>query len=100
MSMLDGALVLSAALFCLGAFGVILRRNAIVILLCIELMLNGVNLALVAFSTFLDSLTGVLVVFFVLAIAAAEAVIGLSIILSIFRNSGKLEIEHINLLKG
>ncbi len=100
MNMLDAVLLLSAALFCLGAFGVILRRNAIVILLCIELMLNGVNLAFIAFGTFLHSLSGVVFVFFVLVIAAAEAVVGLSIILAIFRNSGKLEIERINLLKG
>ncbi|MDH5752425.1 MAG: NADH-quinone oxidoreductase subunit NuoK [Deltaproteobacteria bacterium] len=92
-------LTLSAILFGIGVAGVILRRNAIVVFMCIELMLNAVNLGFVAFASGMQSMVGVMFVFFVLIVAAAEAVVGLSIILAIFRNSGTLNIEEFNLLR-
>ena len=92
-------LILSALLFCFGVAGVMLRRNAIVVFMCVELMLNAVNVAFVGLAYAMESITGVLVVFFVLVIAAAEAVVGLSIMLAIFRNRGDLNIDNVNLLK-
>ena len=92
-------LTLSAILFTIGVSGVILRRNAIVVFMCIELMLNGVNLGFIGFAYGRQSMTGVMFMFFVLIVAAAEAVIGLAIILAIFRNKGTVDIEEINLLR-
>jgi len=92
-------LVLSGILFSIGVAGVILRRNAIVIFMCIELMLNGVNLAFVGFSYGMQSMTGIMFVFFVLVVAAAEAVVGLAIILEIFRNRETLNVDEFNLLR-
>ena len=92
-------LSLSAALFVIGVTGVIVRRNALVIFMCIELMLNAVNLGFIGFAYGMHSMTGVLFVFFVLVVAAAEAVVGLSIMLAIFRNKATLNVEEINLLK-
>jgi NADH-quinone oxidoreductase subunit K len=92
-------LVLSAILFGIGAIGVLVRRNAIIIFMCIELMLNAVNLSLVAFSRELNSMDGQVFVFFIMAIAAAEAVIGLSIMVSLFRNKETLNVDEINLMK-
>jgi len=92
-------LTLSAALFAIGVAGVLVRRNAIVIFMCVELMLNAVNLAFVGFAYGMQSMVGVMVVFFVLVIAAAEAVVGLAIMLQIFRNRGTLNVEEMNLLK-
>lgn len=90
---------LSAALFVIGAAGVLTRRNAIVVFMCIELMLNSVNLTLVAFSTFLGDMTGQALVFFVMAVAAAEAAVGLAIVIAIFRNRQTVNIDEINILK-
>jgi NADH-quinone oxidoreductase subunit K len=92
-------LSLSAVLFTIGVTGVIVRRNAIVVFMCIELMLNGVNLGFVGFAYGMHSMVGVMFVFFVLIVAAAEAVIGLAIMLAIFRNRGTLNIDEINLLR-
>ena len=96
---LSHVLVLSTVLFCIGVTGVIIRRNAIVIFMCIELMLNAVNLGFIGFANAMDSMTGVMFVFFVLIVAAAEAVVGLAIILAIFRNKATVNVDEINLLK-
>ena len=92
-------LTLSAILFGIGISGVVLRRNAIVVFMCIELMLNAVNLGFIGFAYGMQSMVGVMFVFFVLIVAAAEAVVGLSIILAVFRNKGTVNIDELNLLK-
>ncbi len=92
-------LALSAVLFTIGVVGVIIQRNVIALFMCIELMLNAVNLTLVAFSRFLGDLTGQLFVFIVMAVAAAEAAVGLAIIISLFRNRETLNIDEADLLK-
>ena len=91
---------LSAILFTIGAVGVITRRNAIIIFMCLELMLNGVNIAFIAAGRALDSLDGVVFVFFVMTVAAAEAAVGLAIFVLIFRLKGSVNVDQINLLKG
>ena len=96
---LSHLLILSAVLFSIGVTGVVIRRNAIVVFMCIELMLNAVNVAFISFATAMESMTGVMFVFFILVVAAAEAVVGLAIILEIFRNRGTLNIDEFNLLK-
>ena len=96
---IEHILLLSAALFTIGVLGVMLRRNVIVIFMSIELMLNAVNLSFVTFSRGMDSMTGVIFIFFIIVVAAAEAVVGLSIILSIFRTRKTLNIEEFNILK-
>ena len=93
------ALVLSAILFAIGAAGVFLRRNLITIFMCVELMLNAVNLAFVAFAYSWQVLAGHVFVFFVIVVAAAEAAVGLAIIIVIFRTRGSLNVERIDLLK-
>jgi NADH-quinone oxidoreductase subunit K len=98
-SLLGPALALSALLFCIGVAGVLIRRNAIVLFLCIELMLNAVNLAFVALSQ-LHGLDGQVMVFFVMTVAAAEAAVGLAIILAVFRHAESVDLKHINLLQG
>lgn len=92
-------LILSAILFSIGVGGVIIRRNAIVVFMCVELMLNAVNVAFIGFAYGMQSMVGVMVVFFVLVVAAAEAVVGLAIMLEIFRNRESLNIEDFNLLR-
>ena len=92
-------LILSAILFAIGVGGVIIRRNAIVVFMCVELMLNAVNVAFIGFAYGMQSMVGVMVVFFVLVVAAAEAVVGLAIMLEIFRNRNSLNMEEFNLLK-
>jgi len=91
---------LSAILFTLGALGVLIRRNAIVIFMSIELMLNSANLAFVAFARLHQSLTGQLFVFFVMAVAAAEVAVGLALIVAIFRTKQSIDIDQLNSLKG
>ena len=91
---------LSAILFTIGAVGVITRRNAIIIFLCLELMLNGVNLAFIAAGNALHSLDGMIFVFFVMTVAAAEAAVGMAIFVMIFRLKGNVNVDQINLLKG
>ena len=92
-------LVLSAVLFSIGVIGVLTRRNAIIVFMCIELMLNSVNLTLVAFSAYIGNSTGQILVFFVMAVAAAEAAVGLAIIIALFRNKQTVNIDEINILK-
>lgn len=96
---IDWYLALSAILFTIGLIGVLIRRNAIVVFMCVELMLNSVNLTLISFSAFHGDVTGQILVFFSLAVAAAEAVIGLAIILAIFRNNLSVDISKVNLLR-
>jgi NADH-quinone oxidoreductase subunit K len=92
-------LVLAAILFTIGAVGVLVRRNAIVVFMCIELMLNAVNLTLVTFSRINGSLGGQIMAFFVMVVAAAEVVVGLSIIMAIFRTRRTTSVDDANLLK-
>ena len=92
-------LALSAILFTIGAAGVLFRRNAIIIFMCIELMLNAVNLTLIAFSQFLGNQNGQILVFFVMTVAAAEAAVGLAIVIAMFRNKEVIEVNDMNLLK-
>ena len=92
-------LYLSGVLFVIGMLGVLLRREAIIIFMCIELMLNAVNLSFVAFSRLLDSMHGHLFVVFALAVAAAEVVVGLAIIVAIFRRQRTTDVDRINLLR-
>jgi NADH-quinone oxidoreductase subunit K len=93
-------LALSAILFVLGGAGFIFRRNMISVFMCIELMLNGVNLAFIAFSRFLGNLDGQLFVFFVIVVAAAEAAVGLAIIIALNRNRDTLDLEDVDSMKG
>ncbi|MEJ5262972.1 MAG: NADH-quinone oxidoreductase subunit NuoK [Ignavibacterium sp.] len=92
-------LILSAFMFLVGVAGVLTRRNAIVVFMCIELMLNSANLTLIAFASFMGSSVGQLFVFFVMTVAAAEAAVGLAIIIAIFRNKLTVNIDEINILK-
>ena len=92
------ALVLSVILFVIGVFGVLLRRNAIIVFMCIELMLSAVNLSLVTFSR-VHGVEGQLLVFFVMAVAAAEASVGLAIIIAIFRHYEVVDLDRFNLLR-
>jgi NADH-quinone oxidoreductase subunit K len=92
-------LFLSAALFSIGSVGFLLRRNAIVVFMCVELMLNAVNLTLVTFSRMLGTLDGQIMAFFVMVVAAAEVVVGLAIIVTIFRTRQSASVDDANLLK-
>ncbi len=92
-------LILSAFMFVVGVAGVLTRRNAIIVFMSIELMLNSANLSLVTFSSYLGNSIGQLFVFFVMAVAAAEAAVGLAIIIALFRNKPTLNIDEINILK-
>jgi NADH-quinone oxidoreductase subunit K len=92
-------LIVSAVMFVVGAVGVITRRNALVVFMAIELMLNSVNLTLVGFSAFLGDATGQILVFFVMTVAAAEAAIGLAIIIALFRKKVTINLDEINILK-
>jgi NADH-quinone oxidoreductase subunit K len=96
--LLGPALAISAVLFTLGVFGVLLRRNAIVIFMCVELMLNAVNLTFVALAQNLG-VGGQVFVFFVMAVAAAEAAVGLAIILAVYRHKHSVSLQNMNLLK-
>lgn len=93
-------LILSALLFSIGVLGVLTRRNAIVIFMSIELMLNAANLAFISFSKFLGVLDGQVFVFFVMTVAAAEVAVGLAIIIAIFRNKDTIDVEELNIMKG
>jgi NADH-quinone oxidoreductase subunit K len=92
-------LILSGMLFTIGVIGALTRRNAIVVFMCIELMLNAVNLTFVTLSRFLQSMDGVLFAFFVMAVAAAEASVGLAIFVMIYRSRETINLDEINLLK-
>jgi NADH-quinone oxidoreductase subunit K len=93
-------LVLSTLLFSIGVMGVLLRRNAIIILMCIELMLNSVNLLLVSFSAYAGNTDGQVFVFFIMVVAAAEVAVGLALLVSIYRNLGSTDIDVLSKLKG
>ena len=97
--MLAEALFFSAVLFAIGVFGVLIRRNAIIVFMCVELMLNAVNLSFVAFAQ-AYGMAGQVFVFFVMTVAAAEAAVGLAIIIALFRHRQTVNLQNINLLKG
>ncbi|MBI1820125.1 MAG: NADH-quinone oxidoreductase subunit NuoK [Nitrospirae bacterium] len=92
-------IILSSILFMLGVAGVLIRRNIVTILLSIEMMLNATNINFVAFSHYLHNITGQVFVFFVLSVAAAEVVIGLAIIIALYKNHKTLNVDQINLMK-
>jgi NADH-quinone oxidoreductase subunit K len=92
-------LILAAALFCLGMFGVLIRRNALVVFMCVELMLNAANLTFLAFARQNGDLTGHVSAFFVIAVAAAEASIGLAIVIAVFRSRGSVSIDDMRTMK-
>ena len=93
-------LVVSASIFCIGSVGFIVRKNPLVMFMSLELMLNAVNLLLVGYSGFLNSLDGQIFALMVMTVAAAEVVVGLAILLTIFRTRQDLNVDHINALKG
>jgi NADH-quinone oxidoreductase subunit K len=96
---IDHYLWLAAALFSIGVLGVLYRRNAIVIFMCIELMLNAVNLVLVAFSSYYQDTNGQVFVFFIMAVAAAEVAVGLAILVMMYRNTRTTDVNILNKLK-
>jgi NADH-quinone oxidoreductase subunit K len=96
---LEAYLILSAFLFATGVIGVATRRNALIIFMSIELMLNAVNLTFLAFARFLNSMEGQIFVFFVMVVAAAEVAVGLAIIIAIYRNRETVDVAELNLLK-
>lgn len=98
MTILHYSLALSALLFAVGVAGVVVRRNAIILFMCVELMLNAANLAFVALSPF-AGIQGQIVVFFVIAVAAAEAAVGLAIVISIFRHRESVDVKNFSLLR-
>jgi NADH-quinone oxidoreductase subunit K len=95
----DLYLILSGVLFTIGVIGALTRRNAIVVFMSIEMMLNAVNLTLITFSRFLQSMDGVLFAFFVIAVAAAEAAVGLAIFVMLYRSRETINVDEVNLLK-
>lgn len=97
---LNWYLMLSAAVFSIGIFGFLSRRNLIIMFLSVELMLNGVNISLVSFSHYLHDLRGQILVFFIVTVAAAEAAIGLAIIIALFRNKNTVHVDEMNEMKG
>jgi NADH-quinone oxidoreductase subunit K len=100
MITLSHYLILAAILFVIGVAGVLMRRNVIIILLSIELMLSAVNINLVAFSHYLENPAGQVFVFFVMTVAAAEATLGLAIVVALFRNLETVNVDEINQMKG
>jgi NADH-quinone oxidoreductase subunit K len=96
---IDHYVLLSAILFCIGVMGVLFRRNAIIILMCVELMLNSVNLLLVAFSAYSGNSDGQVFVFFIMVVAAAEVAVGLALLVSIYRNIASTDVNMLNKLK-
>jgi NADH-quinone oxidoreductase subunit K len=99
MVTLQHYLVLSAILFSLGIIGVMFRRNLIVILMSLELMLNAVNLTFIAFARYLDSVEGQVFVLFIMVVAAAEVAVGLAVAVAIFRESGSIDVNDVKLMK-
>jgi NADH-quinone oxidoreductase subunit K len=97
---IENYIYLSVVLFCIGIFGVLYRRNAIIMFMSIEIMLNAVNLLFVAFSTYHQDAQGQVFVFFSMAVAAAEVAVGLAILVSIFRNLSSIDIDNLKNLKG
>lgn len=99
MDNLSSYLILSAVLFSIGTIGVLVRKNVIVMFMCIELMLNAVNLSFIAFSRHMGNLDGQIFVFFVMAVAAAEAAVGLALIISFFNNRESIDSDDASLMK-
>ena len=99
MDSIQGYLILSAILFAIGTIGVLTRRNAIVIFMCVELMLNAVNLTFIALSKFHGNLDGQIFVFFVMTVAAAEAAVGLALMIAFYKNRESIDVEDMNLMK-
>lgn len=97
---LNWYLILGAAVFTIGMFGFLTRKNVIIMFISVELMLNGVNITLVAFSHYLQDMRGQILVFFIITVAAAEAAIGLAIIIALFRNKQTVNIDEIDVMKG
>ena len=97
---LNQFLLLAAALFCIGVYGVIARKNGVMVLMSIELILNAVNINLVAFSAMTGAISGQVFALFVIAVAAAEVGVGLAIVLAIFRNYRTVDIDHVDMMKG
>ena len=97
--MITASLIVSAVLFAIGVVGVLTRRNALILFMCVELMLNAVNLSFVALSR-LHGVTGQVAVVFVMTVAAAEAAVGLAIIIAVFRHRRTVDLDHIDLLRG
>lgn len=93
-------LMLSALLFSMGCLGVLVRRNAIIVFMCVELMLNAVNLSLIALSSHFQTVDAQIYVFFVMAVAAAEAAVGLAIVLNVFRNYASVSVSDASVLRG
>lgn len=91
-------LAVASALFCLGLLGVLIRRNALIVLMCLELMLNAVNLALVAFARHNDNMDGVILTFFTITVAAAEVAVGLAILVALYRKRKSIFFQDLNLL--
>jgi len=98
---LDQYLILSAVLFCIGLFGVLTQRNVIKLIMCLEIMLNSVNIALIAFSQYVTPvmLTGQIFAIFVMVVAAAEVSVGIAIVFSVYRNRESVDMENFNILK-
>jgi NAD(P)H-quinone oxidoreductase subunit 4L len=98
--LLNQFLMLGAVLFCVGVYGVISRRNGVLVLMSIELILNSVNINLVAFAAMTDAVSGQVFALFIIAVAAAEVGVGLAIVLAIFRNHQTVDITHVDMMKG
>ena len=99
MLALENYLILSAILFSIGTVGVLIRRNAIVIFMCVEMMLNAVNLTLIAFSKYLGNIDGQVFVFFIMTVAAAEAAVGLALMIAFYKNRESIDVEDLNVMK-
>ena len=99
MLALNNYLILSAIIFAIGTVGVLTRRNAIVIFMCVEMMLNAVNLTLIAFSKYLGNIDGQIFVFFIMTVAAAEAAVGLALMIAFYKNRESIDIEDMNVMK-
>jgi NADH:ubiquinone oxidoreductase subunit K len=98
--LLNQFLILAALLFCIGVYGVLSRRNGVMVLMSIELILNAVNINLVAFSAYLEDVTGQVFSLFVIAVAAAEVGVGLALVLMLYRNRTSIDLDEIDLMKG
>lgn len=98
--LLNQFLLLAAALFCIGVYGVLARRNAVLVLMSVELILNAVNINLVAFGAFRDNIAGEVFALFVIAIAAAEVGVGLAMVLLLYRNRKSIDLTEVDLMKG
>jgi NADH-quinone oxidoreductase subunit K len=96
---LEHYLYVSAIMFSIGTIGVLTRRNAIVIFMCVEMMLNAVNLTFIAFSRYLGNIDGQVFVFFIMTVAAAEAAVGLALMIAFYKNRESIDVEDINLMK-